>query len=1151
MLKESLFSAGIALSCLASVSAQSPRITEFLSFNSGPLADEDHQLVDWLELYNPSTTTLSLAGWFLTDKRSDLTRWQFPEVRLPAGESLVVFASGKDRTVPGKPLHTSFSLSLEGSYLALVRPDGETIEQEFAPEYPTQVRSVSFGYPMSADGVLATAPTYLEPTPGVRNPSRGILPRLVLTELMYHPAPPPAGSPWNESQFGFIELLNQESTPLELTGAHFSDGIEFVFPEFALAPGRRLLVVANRQAFASRYGMPGEIAGEYTGTLSGSGERLTLRHAGGVPFFDFSFSDSWHRTTDGVGFSLVPRDETHAAAGDYARAETWRASHAPGGSPGQADGPSTSSGESPADIPSVRINEVLSRAAPPYEDAIELYNPGEADADVSGWYLTDDFDKPQKYRLPPGAIVPAHGFLALDEHTFNGPNDDPLTPGFGLGDFGEEVYLFSADPSGTLSGYVHGFQFETAATNVSFGRHVDSLGREHFVPQTALTFLATNSGVRTGPVLISEIHYNPARADDGSRDEFIELHNISEHPVPLFDPEAPTNTWRLRDSAAGTIRFDFPAGFTFPPHSVILVTAYAPTNASVAERFIRHYPSARGIPWFGPWAGLLGNGGARLELLRPDPPEPNFVPYILVDGVTYADGWPWPDAADGSGASLHRVKELAFGDDPDSWSAGPPSPGVPGLPPSIWRQPGNQTCEPGASAFFAANVHGSSPLTYQWFFNSFPIAKANGRVLTLTHVQPSNQGTYACRIDNQLASTITAPASLVVVDRIPPEVQLLAPSSLHSRASATPLFLSGAATDNLGLRTVFTQRPGEAPLPADGTATWSTTLHLEPGINFLSLFALDTTGNYSRTNFLSIYFEPDPLRLGLIIEGAGLVAGASPGAVLRPGRSYTLRAKPAPGHFFSQWIDWQSGETSTNLTLRFVMTPGRVLTATFLPHRFLNSAGEYEGLFMPSLAPEHGNAGYVRLRLTSRGTFSGRFGDAAGNRSLSGQFDEQFQARLSVVRPDGANTSVFLQLEPTSGQLLGFVTAPTFISPVLGHRVGWENGSALTALRGTYSLQLTTMLGGSNIASAASLAISPTGLAILRGRLPDRTRINARLRVANSAQALIYLPYEHGHSSVFGWFHLENGPSIRGTWHWSRPAPPSVTNLIEVTGYRP
>lgn len=121
-------------------------INEFLAVNGTGLRDEDQDRSDWVELLNTGPDAVSLEGWHLTDDAARLDRWTFPATNLPGGGLLVVFASGKDRAVAGKPLHTDFKLEGGGEYLALVRPDGVTIEDQYAPVYPPQSQDISYGW---------------------------------------------------------------------------------------------------------------------------------------------------------------------------------------------------------------------------------------------------------------------------------------------------------------------------------------------------------------------------------------------------------------------------------------------------------------------------------------------------------------------------------------------------------------------------------------------------------------------------------------------------------------------------------------------------------------------------------------------------------------------------------------------------------------------------------------------------------------------------------------------------------------------------------------------------------------------------------------------------------------------------------------------
>jgi hypothetical protein len=168
-----------------------PVISEFMAANTAVLADEDGVYADWIELHNPGTAAVPLTGWYLTDTPANKTRWQFPDVSLPAGGYLIVFASDKNRREPEARLHTNFALDADGEYLALVRPDGVTVVSEFAPEYPKQQDNQSFGL---ASGGAGGRPVYLaRPTPGAANSAASPV-GIPETVAFSHPGGPFRGS---------------------------------------------------------------------------------------------------------------------------------------------------------------------------------------------------------------------------------------------------------------------------------------------------------------------------------------------------------------------------------------------------------------------------------------------------------------------------------------------------------------------------------------------------------------------------------------------------------------------------------------------------------------------------------------------------------------------------------------------------------------------------------------------------------------------------------------------------------------------------------------------------------------------------------------------------------------------------------------------
>jgi len=136
----------LLIACLGTAATlhAEPVISEFMASNQNGLQDENGSRPDWIEIRNPDAAPALMTGWALTDTAANPQRWIFPPVTIPANGYLIVFASGNDRRVAGQNLHTNFSLSAGGEYLALVRPDG-TAATEFAPTYPPQFPNVSYG----------------------------------------------------------------------------------------------------------------------------------------------------------------------------------------------------------------------------------------------------------------------------------------------------------------------------------------------------------------------------------------------------------------------------------------------------------------------------------------------------------------------------------------------------------------------------------------------------------------------------------------------------------------------------------------------------------------------------------------------------------------------------------------------------------------------------------------------------------------------------------------------------------------------------------------------------------------------------------------------------------------------------------------------
>ena len=152
--------------------------------------------------------------------------------------------------------------------------------------------------------------------------------------------------------------------------------------------------------------------------------------------------------------------------------------------------------------------------------------------------------------------------------------------------------------------------------------------------------------------------------------------NLTPNVVPLFDPAAPTNAWKLK----GGVDFTFPQNASLPAGGFLLIVNFDPVidQAALAE-FRNRYNLAASVPLFGPYGGKLANTGESFGLYKPDPPQlaphpdAGFVPYVLVEQISYSSLAPWPTNASGTGASLQRQVASSYGNDPANWFAAAPT----------------------------------------------------------------------------------------------------------------------------------------------------------------------------------------------------------------------------------------------------------------------------------------------------------------------------------------------------------------------------------------------------------------------------------------------------------------------------------------------
>ena len=716
--------------------------------NNHTLTNANGLTPDWVELYNPTASAVSLADMSLTDDPGNPRKFVFPAgSSIPSHGYLVIEF---DNHVALSPTNTGFTLkaSSAAAYLFDLPGNGGFL-----------VNSVLFG-PQAADFSIGRLPD------GTGNWSLNIPTRDAANTAVTLGSPTTLKvNEWLSHSSGdgdWFELFNPAAQPVALDGLYFSQDTAAKPTQFQVPPLSFVGVGPNGYVQYTADKAPGKGFDHVNFRLSSLGDTVAIVAADGVTVID--------------SVTFGPEILLDVSDGRF-----------PDGSASFAEFLTTPSPGAPNYLPLTNavINEVLTHTDPPLEDAVELSNPTGSAVDIGGWFLSNATDDLKKYRIASGTILPAHGYLVFYEYQFNSTNGVPFTFNSAHGD---AVHLSQADGAGNLTGYRAGESFGAAANGVSFGRFQTSAGVD-FTAMSARSFGVDNpaslaqfrggTGLpnaypKVGPVVINELMYHPPSivgTNDNTQDEYIELYNITASPVPLFDPAYPTNTWRL----ASGVTFAFPANVTLAGNRLLLVVPFDPVlNPSALAAFRAKFSVPASIPVFGPYAGKLSNFGESLHLERPDavqqPPHPDagFVPYILVDRIQFLPVAPWPANADGFGPSLQRRNPADHGNDPANWAAVAPTAGLDnGLQivttaPSITAQPQSITTNAGSSVAFSVAANGTAPLSYEWRLDGAAISGATGATFVLASVQATDAGGYSVVVANSAGSATSVNAILTV-----------------------------------------------------------------------------------------------------------------------------------------------------------------------------------------------------------------------------------------------------------------------------------------------------------------------------------------------------------------------------------------------------
>ena len=234
---------------------------------------------DWIELYNTSRVAVDIGGWFLSDDKKDLYKYQIADGTWVEPNEYVLFYENQSFGNPADPgALVPFAMSENGETLYLYSGDDARFPQCLVKEgFGASERSVSIGRYRKSTGDYDF--TFMgEPTPGQVNAYPLVGP-VVINEIMYHPD--------LAADAEYIELLNVSDAPVTFYDESTAEPWRMMHPAFwfptnppvTLQPDECLVLVKDMAAFGSRYAVPQgvQVLAWNSGDLGPGGKRLKFK----------------------------------------------------------------------------------------------------------------------------------------------------------------------------------------------------------------------------------------------------------------------------------------------------------------------------------------------------------------------------------------------------------------------------------------------------------------------------------------------------------------------------------------------------------------------------------------------------------------------------------------------------------------------------------------------------------------------------------------------------------------------------------------------------------------------------------------------------------------------------------------------------------
>ena len=270
-------------------------INECMPNNSLTAVDQDGEYNDWVELYNNSASSYNMEGYFLSDRKSEPTKFKFPSLNLNSNQFLIVWLD-KDTLQEG--LHTNFKLSASSEQLYLFDVDTHLVD--YVHFYNVDADESVARTTNGNGSFIVTTPTFNQSNINKEN-------GLVINEWMANNTNSIADE--NDEYNDWIELYNNSNSTINLNGYFLSnkanEATKYKFPNIQIAANDYLVVWADEDTLQGELHLPFKLDSERDDIVLSRPDTSTI---------DYFFH---HNVDSNITMARIPNGTGDIALGNF------------------------------------------------------------------------------------------------------------------------------------------------------------------------------------------------------------------------------------------------------------------------------------------------------------------------------------------------------------------------------------------------------------------------------------------------------------------------------------------------------------------------------------------------------------------------------------------------------------------------------------------------------------------------------------------------------------------------------------------------------------------------------------------------------------------------------------------------------------------